>query len=236
MKGMLAELKERGSIMDQFNEIYRTRFEKLSSTNISDALDALGLRGATCGIRPMIREWNKIVGSAVTMKMTAAGETPQKTHLGMNAIAAAKAGDVIVIDNGGRMDTSCWGGVLANGAKAKGISGTVIDGCCRDLDDCIDADYTVYARGTVVQTARGRVIEESTNQMIQFGGVQVRPGDIVVGDSSGIVIIPKEHVDAVLEKAEQLWQKEEDMVAEIRSGADILQVDAKYNYNKMLGK
>lgn len=222
--------------MSQFDETYRTRFERLSSTNVSDALDALGLKGATHGIRPMIQKWNKIVGPAVTMRMTAAGETPQKTHLGMNAIAAAKAGDVIVIDNGGRMDTSCWGGVLANGAKAKGISGTVIDGCCRDLDDCIDADYTVYARGTVVRTARGRVIEESTNQMIQFGGVQVRPGDIVIGDSSGIVIVPVEHMDKVLVKAEQLWQKEEDMIAEIKAGIDILEVDSKYNYNKMLGK
>ena len=78
------------------------------------------------------------------------------------------------------------------------------------------------------------MIEESTNQIIQFGGVQVRPGDIVIGDSSGIVIVPKEHVDEVLEKAEQLWRKEEDMVAEIRAGEDILSVDAKYNYNKML--
>lgn len=220
--------------MKEFNEKYRARFEKLSSTNVSDALDALGLKGATCGIRPMIAKWNKIVGPAVTMRMTAAGQTPQKTHLGMNAITAAKPGDVIVIDNGGRMDTSCWGGILANGAKAKGIVGTVIDGCCRDLDDCIEADYTVYARGTVVQTARGRVIEESTNQMIQFGGVQVRPGDIVVGDSSGIVIVPVEHMEAVLKKAEELWQKEENLVAELRNGADILEVDAKYNYNKML--
>ena len=222
--------------MEQFNQVYRDRFERLSSTNVSDALDALGLKGATCGIRPMLERWRKIVGPAVTIRLTAAGITPQKTHLGMNAIAAAQEGDVIVIDNGGRMDTSCWGGVLSNAAKTKGIAGTVIDGCFRDLDDCIDADYPVYARGTVVCTARGRVIEESTNQMIQFGGVQVRPGDIVIGDSSGIVVVPQEHVDAVLEKAEQLYQKEEDMIAEIRAGADILAVDAKYNYNQMLKK
>lgn len=88
----------------------------------------------------------------------------------------------------------------------------------------------------MVCTARGRVIEESTNQMVRFGGVQVRPGDIVVGDSSGIVIVPREHILAVLTKAEQLWQKEEDMIAEIKAGADILAVDAKYNYNKMLQK
>ena len=222
--------------MSHFNEKYRARFEKLSSTNVSDALDALGLRGATCGIRPMRESWRKICGPAVTMRMTAAGVTPQKTHLGMNAIAAAKEGDVIVIDNGGRMDISCWGGILANAAKARGVSGTVIDGCCRDLDDCIDADYMVYARGTVVQTARGRAIEESTNQMIQFGGVQVRPGDIVLGDSSGIVIVPAEHMEEVLLKAEELWQKEEDMIAEIRAGGDILEIDARFNYNRMLQK
>lgn len=220
----------------EFNEAYRARFEKLSSTNLSDAMDALGMRGFTFGIRPMQASWRKIVGPAVTMRMTAAGQTPQKTHLGMNAIAAANPGDIIVIDNGGRMDSSCWGGILANAAKTKGVAATVIDGCCRDLDDCIDADYPVYARGTVICTARGRVIEESTNQMIQCGGVQVRPGDIILGDSSGVVCVPQEKMVEVLEKAEQLWQKEEDMIAEIKAGADILAVDAKYNYNKMLQK
>lgn len=220
----------------EFNETYRARFEKLSSTNLSDAMDALGLRGFTFGIRPMRSSWRKIVGPAVTMRMTAAGQTPQKTHLGMNAIAAAAPGDIIVIDNGGRMDSSCWGGILANAAKTKGVAATVIDGCCRDLDDCIDADYPVYARGTVICTARGRVIEESTNQMIQCGGVQVRPGDIILGDSSGVVCVPQEKMLEILEKAEQLWQKEEDMIAEIKAGADILAVDAKYNYNKMLQK
>lgn len=222
--------------MSKFNEVYRRRFEKLSSTNVSDALDFFGLKGATAGIRPMLYKWNKIVGPAVTIRMTAAGETPQKTHLGMNAIAIAKKGDVIVIDNGGRMDTSCWGGVLANGAKEKGIVGTVIDGCFRDLDDCIEADYPIYARGTVVCTARGRIIEENTNQMIQFGGVQVRPGDIVVGDSSGVVIVPSEHIEEVLEKAEELWKKEEDMISELKEGIGILEVDEKYNYNQMLKK
>jgi len=219
-----------------FSENLKARFEKLSSTNVSDALDALGLKGATCGIRPMIERWRKIIGTAVTIRMTAAGETPQKTHLGMNAISIAKPGDVIVIDNRGRMDSSCWGGILANSAKIKGIAGTLIDGCCRDLDDCIDADYPVFARGTVVCTARGRIIEEGTNQMIQFGGVQVRPGDIVIGDSSGVVIVPLEHAEEVLAKAEELWQKEEDMVAEIKAGVSVLEVDAKYNYNKMLQK
>lgn len=222
--------------MKDFDTVYRERFEKLSTTNVSDAMDALGYKGATFGIRPMMVSWNKVVGQAVTLKMTASGLTKGKTHLGVKAIEAAQKGDVIIIDNGGRLDTSCWGGILANGAKMKGVSGVVIDGACRDLDDCMDIDFPVYARGTVVATARGRVMEENTNVMIQFGGVQVRPGDIVMGDSSGVVIVPIEAVDEVLTKAEDLYEKEESMIAEIRNGSSMLEVDTKYNYEKMLSK
>ena len=197
-------------------------------------MDALGYRGATFGIRPMTPQWGKCAGPAVTLKMTAAGETKGKHHLGVKAIDAANEGDIVIIDNGGRLDTSCWGGILANGAKMKGITAVMIDGACRDLDDCIEIDFPVYARGTVVATARGRVMEESTNTMIQFGGVQVRPGDIVMGDRSGVVVIPQEHIDEILEKAERLYQKEEDMIHEIRNGVSMIEVDSKYNYEKML--
>ena len=220
--------------MNNFDLKYRERLEKLSTTNISDALDSLGHKGATYGIRPLIPEWNKIVGKAVTVKMTAAGITKGKNHLGVKAIDVAESGDIIIIDNAGRIDTSCWGGILANGAKMKGISAVVIDGACRDLDDCIDADFPVYARGTVVATARGRIMEESTNTMIQFGGVQVRPGDIIVGDRSGVVVIAKEIIEDVLLKAEELYEQEEYMIAEIKQGKSMAEVDNKYSYEKML--
>ncbi|HYE81636.1 MAG TPA: RraA family protein [Clostridia bacterium] len=217
-------------------EKYRARLEKLSSTNISDALDAYGLKGATYGIRPIWEGAGKVVGEAVTVKITAAGLTKGKNHLGVKAIDAAKAGDVIIIDNGGRLDTSCWGGILANGAQMKGISGVVIDGACRDVDDYVDIKFPVYSRGAVVATARGRIMEEATNVMIQFAGVQVRPGDIVFGDRSGVVVIPQEKLEEVVVKAEELFEKEEAMVAEIRSGKSMLEVDNKYSYEKMLSK
>lgn len=212
----------------------RGRFMRLSTTNVADALDAFGLKGATYGIRPLWEGAGKIVGRAVTVKIAAAGLTRSKNHLGVKAIDAAAPGDVIVIDNGGRLDTSCWGGILANGAKMKGVSAVVVDGAVRDLDDCIEVQFPVYARGTVVATARGRIMEEATNVMIQFAGVQVRPGDVVVGDRSGVVIVPQEKLGEVLAKAEELYGKEEQMVAEIRAGASMLEVDEKYNYEKML--
>ena len=222
--------------MSDFDTKYRSRLMALSTTNIADALDALGLKGTTYGIRPMWEKAPKIAGRAVTLKLTAAGETKGKNHLGVMAIEAAEKGDIIVIDNGGRLDTSCWGGILATGAKYKGVSGIVVDGAVRDLDDIMDVDFPAYARGTVVATARGRIMEESTNKMIQFGGVQVRPGDIVFGDRSGVVIIAQEHVDAVLDKAEVFFKKEEAMIADIKAGGSMLEVDNKHNYEKMLQK
>jgi len=220
--------------MNLFDEKYRARFEKLSTTNVSDAEDALGVKGATYGIRPMREAWGKVVGHAVTVKMAAAGEVKNEHHLGMTAISLAEPGDVIIIDNGGRLDTSCWGGILANSAKAKGVGAVIVDGATRDLDDCIEINFPVYARGTVVWTARGRIMEQSTNEMISFGGVQVQPGDVVMGDRSGVVIVPWSRVDEVLAKAEELYEKEEAMVREILSSGDVLGVDSKFGYEKML--
>jgi len=213
---------------------YRARLMKLSTTNVADALDSLALKGATYGIRPIWEGAGKIAGRAVTVKITAAGLTPSKNHLGVNAIHSADEGDIIVIDNGGRLDTSCWGGILANGAKQKGVAGVVIDGACRDIDDCVEVAFPVYSRGAVVSTARGRIMEEATNIMVQFGGVQVRPGDYVIADRSGVVIIPQEKLDEVINKAEMLYQREEEMVADLRAGKSMLDVDNKYSYEKML--
>jgi regulator of RNase E activity RraA len=222
--------------MRDFDRKYRARLLALSTTNVADALDALDLKGATFGIRPMWEKAAKITGRAVTIKLTAAGLTKSRNHLGVAAIDVAQGGDVIVIDNGGRTDTSCWGGILATGAKMKNISGLVVDGAVRDLDDIIATDFPVYARGTVVSTARGRIMEENTNGMIQFAGVQVRPGDVVLADKSGVVVVPWEKIDDVLARAEEFFGKEESMVRDIRSGLSMLEVDNKYNYEKMLKK
>ena len=220
--------------MSEFNEKYRERLLKLSTTNVSDALDALGLKGSTYGIRPIWEGTKKITGRVVTVKMTAAGLTTGKTHLGIKAIEAAEPGDIVLIDNGGRLDTSCWGGILATGATMKGLSGVVVDGAVRDVDDYVDLGFSVYARGAVVATARGRIMEEATNVMVQFGGVQVRPGDVVLADRSGVVVIPWERIEDVIAKAETLLQKEEAMMADLRAGMSSLEVDTKYSYEKML--
>jgi regulator of RNase E activity RraA len=219
----------------EFDEKYRKRFEKLATTNLADALDKIGTRGAVIGIRPMY-ECPKIIGRAVTIKITAAGLAPSKFHLGVRAIDAASPGDVIAIDNRGDLHNNCWGEILSMGAKVKGVSGVVVDGAARDIDACKEFGFPVYARGTVPITARGRIMEESFNEGIRMGDVQVRPGDILVADINGVVVIPVEKLDEVLEAAEQVFQKETAMVQELRRGVPILEVDQKYGYEAMLKK
>jgi regulator of RNase E activity RraA len=211
------------------------RLVKLDTCAVSDGMDRLGLKGATFGIRPM---WAcpKIVGRAVTMKIKPVGLEKPKQHLGTAAIVAAQPGDIIVVDNGGRPDSSCWGGLLSLAAKTKGISGIVIDGACRDIDENRDLEFPVYARGALPMTARNRVMQESFNTEIQFAGVQVHPGDLVIADGSGVVVIPRAQEEEVVKEAETVAATEARMADGIRQGMSVLEVLEKLGYESMLVK
>ena len=211
------------------------RMAKLDSCAVSDALDSLNLKGATWGVRP---QWPcpKIVGRAVTIKIKPAGLEQPTQHLGTAPIEAARPGDIIVIDNGGQPQFSCWGGLLSLSAKLKGLSGVVIDGASRDIDEARDLGFPVYARGVVPMTARGRVVQESFNQEIQFAGVQCRPGDPVLADGSGIIIIPRQKEEEVVAAAEGIFRKEQEMADGIRKGYSGLEVMEKLGYERMLDK
>ncbi|HTM07147.1 MAG TPA: RraA family protein [Verrucomicrobiae bacterium] len=212
-----------------------SRLAKLDTCAASDALDRLGLRGATIGIRPV---WPcaRIVGRAVTCKIKPAGLEKSKVHLGTPAIEAAKPSDIIVVDNGGRPDVSAWGGLLSLASKQKGLSGVVIDGACRDVDESRDVGFPVYARAVVPVTARGRIMQDSINQEIQCGGVQVHPGDLVIADGSGVVIIPSSRAQEVVSEAEKIAAHEAKMAEAVRSGRSVVEVMETLGYESMLHK
>ena len=216
-------------------ELIIERLLKLDTCAVADGMDRLGLAGATYGVCPM---WlcPKIVGRAVTMKIKPVGLDKPKQHLGTLPIDAAQPGNVIVIDNGGRLDTSCWGGLLALAAKTKGISGVVIDGACRDIDESREIGFPVYARGAVPMTARGRIMQESYNQEVEFAGVQVHPGDLVIADGSGVVIIPRSKEEDVVREAETVAETEARMAEGIRQGMSVREVLEKLGYEQMLNK
>lgn len=210
------------------------RLAKLDACAVSDALDRVGLKGVALGIRPM---WPcpRIAGRAVTVKLKPAGQEKPKQHVGVDAIEAASPGDVIVIDHSGREDVSGWGGILATASKLKELSGVVIDGACRDIDEYREMGFPVYGRAGVPVTARGRVVQHSFNQEIEVGGVFVRPGDLVIADGSGVVFIPTSRAEEVIAEAEMIAGREAQMVKEILSGRSVVEVMG-LNYETMLLK
>lgn len=216
-----------------FDARYRGRLQALATSNLSDALDKLGLSGAVIGIVPL---WGrtKVVGRAVTIRMTAAGAVDSKAHLGVDAIQSSAAGDVIVIDNRGDLQNNCWGEILSMAALKRGIAGVVIDGAARDVDACEAFGFPVHARGTVPVTARGRIVQESWNVPIRLGNVAVRPGDVIVADVNGVVVIAQAHLDRVVAAAEEIHARETRMVEALRAGRSIVDVDREFNYEQML--
>lgn len=218
----------------------RARLEGICSNTVSDAMTALKIRnsGSTYGIRPIWEGCPRICGEAITAKIGPEGFAESaSTHFGvLQAMQQAKPGSVLVMDHGGRMDVSSFGGIMATTAQINGMAGVVVDGITRDIDCFAEIGFPVYSRGAAVATSRGKTMAYSINRMIQFGGIQVRPGDIVVADRSGVVIIPQERFEEVLELAEELNRQEEEMIKTMRTGADPVEVDQKFNYEQMLNE
>jgi len=210
------------------------RLKRLDTCAVSDAMDALQLRGTVTRLSAM---WDcgKIAGRAMTVLLGPHTGKPSVRHLGSAAIEAAGPEHVIVIQHNGRADVAGWGGLLSTAAKQKGIAGTIIDGACRDVDESRMRGYPVYALKAVPTTARGRIEEYSFNEPVTIENVRVEPGDYVLADGSGIVFVSARHIEQVLAKAEAIAAKEAAMAADILAGKSITEVMG-IQYETMLKK
>jgi regulator of RNase E activity RraA len=177
---------------------------------------------------------HRIAGRVVTVKLAGADGRSSKRHLATAAIEASGPGDVLVVEHRSRMDCAGWGGILSRAARFRGIAGTIVDGCARDVDESREIGYPVFARGAVPKTARGRVVEEDWNVVLDIGGVRVEPGDLVIADGSGVVFITRARVEDVLGAADGIAARERAMAAAIEAGAPVGRVMAG-DYEAMLG-
>ncbi|KAH7084253.1 ribonuclease E inhibitor RraA/Dimethylmenaquinone methyltransferase [Paraphoma chrysanthemicola] len=202
---------------------YLNRLSALDSNTVSDALDFLGLKGATYGLRPL---WNcsKIVGRASTVKVGPKSGTRPTTHLLTPVIDAITTDDRILVIAGGIDGVSCWGDILANAATKKHIRGTVIDGMSRDIDGSRDVGYPVYGRGVTMISARNRVVQIDSGIAIQVRGVTVAQDDYVIADSCGTVFVSAGSIEKVLDLAERIESRQNLMVEAVRAGKPVTEV------------
>ncbi|MGW5151505.1 RraA family protein [Rhodococcus koreensis] len=212
----------------------RERLAALDTCAVSDALDSLGLPGAALGIHAVAND-RRIAGTAITVDLVEAGTTTAPRHLCTAAVDASAPGTVIVVAHHGRTNVAGWGGVLSSGAVVSGTEGVVVDGAVRDLDEARQFGLTLYAATSVPVTARKRVVERDWNIPVEIAGITVHPGDYILADGSGVVVIPHERIDEVLTVAEAIVAKESEMLRRVKLGEPLATVMST-SYETMLDR
>ncbi len=205
------------------------RLKKMDVASVSDAMDRLGVPCGLLGIKTVI-PGKKICGTAFTVHYIPCGIT--KGSVG-DFLDDVKPGEVVVIDNGGRLYCTVWGDIMTFVAKNKGIEGTVIDGVCRDIPGIKENDYAIFSKSTYMVTGKDRVTVDYVNQPVSISGVQVRPGDIILGDDTGVVCVPAEMAEKVTEIAENIEKTEQAIIAEVKNGLTLKEARAKLGYHHL---
>lgn len=199
----------------------------VSASLISVALDMCGVRGQTSGILPLDRSY-RICGRALTTRLVSVGATSWEhdeydSHL--------RAGDVLVMDAASlREPSSVWGDLRSMVAQATGVAGTVIDGYVSDVMQNVELGYPVFARGPSLITSKDRAFIESTGKPIMFGGVRVEPGDIVFGDATGVVFVPRSREEDVCEVVLGIDGAEAKMRDDLRAGVSLPEARRRHRY------
>ena len=204
-------------------------FMNVATASVADAVDKIaGSRGyMDFQIKPRISD-KKIVGPAVTIKEGPTDEFLPPTHA-LDAIDESEAGSVIVIGIDGEPNVAVWGGLMTAGAEVNQLAGAVLDGGVRDITEIRrDSDLQVFARSVSPGTTLGRFKTLDANVPVDCGGITVNPGDLIVGDLDGVVVVPNAHVAAVLEMATDIELREAEQARLIRETRSLREGLAKY--------
>ncbi|HSI57854.1 MAG TPA: RraA family protein [Ideonella sp.] len=203
---------------------------ELSTAEISDALDALRLPGSALGIAHVAGR-ARVFGPAFTVRY-APVDVAHPGTVG-DYLDDTPEGAVVVLDNGGRLDCTVWGGILSQLAAHRGIAGTVIHGVCRDTAEADQAAYPLYACGRFMRTGKDRVQVEAVGETVCLADVRVAAGDFVVGDEDGIVVVPRARANEVFERALALRAAELCIVDATLAGASLQEARRQAAYHTL---
>ena len=185
-------------------------FKTVAVASVADAVDKVcGQRGYMDSvIKPRIND-ARLCGPAATVLEAATDEVLPPQHA-LDLIDEAPAGSVIVIAiEGGQSEVAVWGGLMTAGAVANGHVGAVLDGGVRDLVEIRrDYGFAVYARSVSPGTTLGRYRTVASQVPVRVGGILVHPGDLIVGDVDGVVVVPQARAAEVLKLAQEIDARE----------------------------
>lgn len=207
----------------------QARLSLAPTAAVSDALDRLGLPGSLHGIGGP-REGQTACGPAFTARYEPVDDSGGTVG---DFLDDVPAGAVIVIDNRGRTTETVWGGIMTRVASATGIAGTVINGVCRDTATSAALAYGIWSAGRFMRTGKDRVRLVAVQEPVTIDGVRIRPGDLVLGDDDGVVVVPVERAEEVAELAEQVEAAEAAILAAVARGSSLTQARREHGYHAL---
>lgn len=200
------------------------QLRQFSTATLHEALGRIG--NLPSAIKP-ISPGMKVCGPAYTVQTM-----PRDNVLLHRAYAYAKPGEVIIAHCSNFYEAGYWGDLMSLGAKNQGIEGLVIDGCVRDANDIEAMGFPVFSRGLCIRGTSNHG-DGALNEPIIIGEVLIYPGDIIVGDRDGVIVVPQNRIAEAIEKAAAREAKEEAVRAQLRQGKTSIQIygwDEKFGY------
>lgn len=205
------------------------RASRLDTTALSDAMDRLGIAGQCLGIQPLDHKF-RLAGRAFTLLY---GPSASPSGTVGDYIDDVAPGQIVVLDNGGRENATVWGDILTWVAHERRVGGTVIDGACRDTHLALQLGYPIYSRSYSMRTGKDRVQVEAMGGVVNIGDARCAAGDILRGDSDGVVVIPKEHENEILDAAEQIDAVEDAIRRAVQQGMTLRQAREQHGYHSL---
>lgn len=218
--------------MTEYKEISKEiidEFLKFDTPAVSDAMDRLGLKAGLLGIHAVV-PGTRMCGPAFTVHYVPCGI--HKDNVG-DFIDDVKPGQVVVIDNGGRLDCTVWGDIMSLYASRNGIAGTLIDGVCRDVPVIRELHYPIFTKSTYMVTGKDRVYVDHINEPVNISNVQVLPGDLILADDTGAVVIPQTRAEEILAVAKEIEEKEEAIRQRVLAGSRLKDARRELGYHQL---
>ncbi len=206
-----------------------TLVEAFKELGAATVYEASGRRGSVDpGIKPLARGV-RLLGPALTVECH-----PRDNLMLHKALQIAGKGDILVVSTQGYPQAGYWGGLMSTSGQARGLGGLAIDGCVRDSAEILAMGFPVFCRGTCMRgTTKGTL--GRVNHPVLFGEVLVNPGDLILGDDDGLVVVDLRKVETVLKAARERVAKEEKKRASLSDGVSSVELNALEKVFQSLG-
>ncbi|WP_457512024.1 RraA family protein [Streptomyces sp. TE33382] len=216
--------------MTGFEESVRL-FREHGTSTVSDALDLLGHDGTGAPGLLRMSGTGAVAGPAFTLRYVPV--EPGAPGPAGEFLDDVPPGAVVVVANDGRTDCTVWGDLLSMAALRGAVAGTVIDGVCRDVGAIRAGGYPLWSLGSYMKSGKHRVRLAATGKPVTLCGVPVVPGDVVVGDDSGCLVVPGGLVERTAEQVRRVAAAEDAIRADLAAGVPVAEARARHGYNTL---